>query len=286
MKIAMSSDLHLDIWTMYHFENHKKRFENHGGEADVLVLAGDVAEFVNYQEYLGFFQYLSSQYKTIILIAGNHEFYRGNIMIDYDNIHAWLKSNRLNNIKFLNNSTIKIGDVRFFGSTLWTNVDNSNPLIMSKIQYVMNDYRHIQYTMRRLNVEDTIRFHHEAVKYLGSAIKRYRNEDTKKIVVTHHAPSLMSINSKYKNNPNDLDVSFAYCSDLLDIEGKFPSGDLVNLWIHGHVHDHFDYIAPNGKTRVVANPLGYPDERASRFGPMFDDECLLNSGWYLKIVEV
>ena len=30
------------------------------------------------------------------------------------------------------------------------------------------------------------------------------------------------------------------------------------LWIHGHSHDRCDYSL--GKTRVVANPMGYPKE--------------------------
>jgi Icc-related predicted phosphoesterase len=28
-----------------------------------------------------------------------------------------------------------------------------------------------------------------------------------------------------------------------------------DLWVHGHVHDGFDYTV--GRTRVVANPAGY-----------------------------
>lgn len=30
------------------------------------------------------------------------------------------------------------------------------------------------------------------------------------------------------------------------------------LWIHGHSHDRCDYLL--GKTRIIANPLGYPNE--------------------------
>ena len=30
------------------------------------------------------------------------------------------------------------------------------------------------------------------------------------------------------------------------------------LWVHGHVHDAFDYTI--GRTRVLANPRGYRDE--------------------------
>jgi hypothetical protein len=30
----------------------------------------------------------------------------------------------------------------------------------------------------------------------------------------------------------------------------------ADLWVHGHVHDSFDYRV--GRARVVANPRGYP----------------------------
>ena len=41
------------------------------------------------------------------------------------------------------------------------------------------------------------------------------------------------------------------------------------LWIHGHSHDCCDYML--AKTRVVANPLGYPSEPRSleAFEPAF-----------------
>ena len=41
------------------------------------------------------------------------------------------------------------------------------------------------------------------------------------------------------------------------------------LWIHGHSHDRCDYLL--GKTRVVGNPLGYPNEVRSleAFEPAF-----------------
>jgi hypothetical protein len=34
----------------------------------------------------------------------------------------------------------------------------------------------------------------------------------------------------------------------------------VDLWLHGHVHDSFDYQV--GRCRVVANPAGYVRNRA------------------------
>jgi hypothetical protein len=44
-------------------------------------------------------------------------------------------------------------------------------------------------------------------------------------------------------------VNAGFVSDLRHIL------DLADLWIHGHVHDSFDYRV--GATRVIANPRGY-----------------------------
>ena len=45
-------------------------------------------------------------------------------------------------------------------------------------------------------------------------------------------------------------ASSAFASDLGTLLGQ------ADLWVHGHVHDSFDYRAHG--SRVVANPRGYP----------------------------
>lgn len=68
---------------------------------------------------------------------------------------------------------------------------------------------------------------------------------------THHAPHPNSVHQKYKD---DL-LSAAFASDVSELlEG-------ADLWIHGHVHDSFDYRV--GRCRVVANPAGYVLNRRS-----------------------
>ena len=39
---------------------------------------------------------------------------------------------------------------------------------------------------------------------------------------------------------------------MSDLSALMPN---VDLWLHGHVHDGFDYQV--GRCRVVANPAGY-----------------------------
>jgi len=46
------------------------------------------------------------------------------------------------------------------------------------------------------------------------------------------------------------------------LERRFPGEPIIepatgaDLWLHGHVHDSFDY-SDVGRCRVVANPAGY-----------------------------
>lgn len=67
----------------------------------------------------------------------------------------------------------------------------------------------------------------------------------KTVVVTHQLPSMLSVDDKYKENL----LSSCFASNLDDLFGN------VNIWIHGHTHESFDYVA-NG-TRVICNPRGY-----------------------------
>ena len=85
------------------------------------------------------------------------------------------------------------------------------------------------------------------------------------VVVTHHAPHPRSMHSRYGS---DL-LSAAYVSDLTTvIEAGQP-----NLWVHGHVHESFDYRV--GATRVVCNPHGYG---AGIENPKFDPGLVLEVG--------
>lgn len=65
-------------------------------------------------------------------------------------------------------------------------------------------------------------------------------------VVTHHAPCERSVPPQFGRSIQN--PSFA--SDLTRLMGP-P----IQLWIHGHMHNSFDYEERG--TRVVCNPRGY-----------------------------
>lgn len=83
------------------------------------------------------------------------------------------------------------------------------------------------------------------------------------IVVTHHLPSYRSVHPRYAGLA--LNQFFVHEMDDL-IEERKPA-----LFIHGHTHEPCDYKI--GETRVICNPLGYPNEYPGRH-------------WEPKIVEV
>jgi Icc-related predicted phosphoesterase len=76
------------------------------------------------------------------------------------------------------------------------------------------------------------------------------------VVVTHHAPSQRSLNPLYSD---PMAAAYATHLDALVEESGVP------LWIHGHTHHCVDYRL--GRTRVVANQRGYPDEPVGGFDP-------------------
>jgi hypothetical protein len=69
------------------------------------------------------------------------------------------------------------------------------------------------------------------------------------VVITHHGPHPASIHARFAGSA----INGAFVSDLAELVAQ------ADLWLHGHVHDSFDYRV--GRCRVVANPRGYAQNR-------------------------
>ncbi|MGH8743435.1 MAG: metallophosphoesterase, partial [Burkholderiales bacterium] len=82
-------------------------------------------------------------------------------------------------------------------------------------------------------------------------------------VITHHAPSILSIAHEYLDERTH--GSSAYFNRLEHLMGK-P----VTLWVHGQTHSKFDYEISG--THVVCNPRGY---HGLRFNKQFDQRLVI-----------
>lgn len=237
MKIQLASDLHLEFL--------EKRFPGEriiepAPGADILVLAGDIH---NGTKAISAF---ADWPVHVLLVAGNHEYYGRS----WEQTRADLRSAcDGTNITFLDNDSFEFDGVRFLGCTLWTDFrlkGFTQRQCMEAVQLALNDYYVIDTQAGRLQAKDTLEDHEQSRRWLERELaKPYPG---KTVVVTHHGPHPLSIHPRYLGINNRVNAGFV--SDLT------PLLHQADLWLHGHVHDSFDY-SDVGRCRVVANPAGY-----------------------------
>jgi Icc-related predicted phosphoesterase len=273
MKIQLLSDLHL--------ESNPGFMPSPAPGADVLVLAGDIGSYQAGSALrktgdtdfgLARFSPLHGWPTPVLFVPGNHE-YDG---LDFDEAHARLQDScaRLG-ITWLEREVVQMGQVRFVGTTLWTDFDALGPLAGQKIPDPLVDkipahfsHPNSQFT-RQIKARD--KAFRAANYYLRKAMTTRQGEawlaeglraqalqcqdwlsqalntpfDGSTVVITHFAPSLHSADPRYGRVPGTA----GFCNAL---DALLPQ---AQLWLHGHLHCPSDYTL-NG-CRVVANPLGY-----------------------------
>ena len=269
MKISLVSDLHLDI---------SKHLEMPGG--DVLLVAGDACESRSLNKefhstktlpYTGgsfpcydFFHIECAKYKKVFYVMGNHEHYGGKFWKTLPALRDAMPSN----VTILENQSEEYEGVLFVGATLWTDMNKADSWIMSAIEGYMNDYRAITYhypqygSYHKMRPRDTVNMHIASKRYIEETVQAHADKPV--VVVTHMAPTTMSINEKYKGEWSNA----AYCSDLSNL---ILDNTNIKAWVHGHVHDpcHYDV----GTCQVHCNPRGYlPYEASNGFDPAFTFE--------------
>jgi Icc-related predicted phosphoesterase len=144
----------------------------------------------------------------------------------------------------------KIGDFLFIGCTLWTDMNRGDPVTLYTVASAMNDYRVIRHDGQgytKLRPAHTVSRHRRSLEFIREAIKNHPTDRV--ILVNHMAPSVLSINERYKD---DRVMNGAYFSDLSEFILDHPQ---IVMITHGHVHHPCDYMI--GTTRVVCNPRGY-----------------------------
>jgi Icc-related predicted phosphoesterase len=93
-------------------------------------------------------------------------------------------------------------------------------------------------------------------------LEKYR--DKKRVVISHHAP-VKNPNTKYGNS--NLQAAFNSL-DMVEIIEKYQP----DLWIYGHTHECDNHKI--GKTEIISNQLGYPNNVGSFECIGFDSDGL------------
>lgn len=187
---------------------------------------------------------------------GNHEHYGGLIEDTANQLRLITPAN----FYLLDNESVTIDSVTYYGGTLWT--DLSNPVHASFVEQGLNDYRLIKTDKvrgypSRITPDITTRLHKDFIDNF--------NHDAD-VVISHHLPSFACVNKKYMVSSRDIALNYGYASET-GLLGDVP------VWIHGHTHASVNLNL--GNTKVVANPRGYNGENRT-----FDPNFTLNENIY------
>lgn len=246
MKIQLLSDLHLSVHPM----------EIPHTDADVVVLAGDL------QRPAAAMAWARQFAQPVLYVAGNHEFYGSDLVTTQAALREQASGSA---VRVLEREQWHHRGVRFLGCTLWSDyrLHASTELRdegLRQATELVRDFSRIRVAPdfgERFTPAISQLLFDSAVAWLEARFAEAPDVPT--VVITHYAPSRGSIAARFEGSP--LNACF-----ISDLEAQIRRWQ-PRLWLHGHVHDSFDYRI--GATRVVTNPRGYaPGGRLEN--PAFD----------------
>ena len=271
MKLLILSDLHLEFQARASSPgNVAVNVAAHVADGfDAVVLAGDI-QAPGHRGVAWAAAEPAFAGKPVFHVPGNHEYY-GQVWAK--ELAAMRAAAQGTNVQVLDQDMVTLvsdagkDQVRVLGATLWTDFRlkvlgadgqwrRDARLAAAEAGVGLNDFSVIRVQrsapesgVRRLRPLDTVQWHHAARQWLLARLAEPWAGRT--VVVTHHAPHPGSLAGCFERSG----LSPAFVNDL---PAEVFRG--VDLWVHGHTHDSFDYRVdrPDGGTcRVVCNPRGY-----------------------------
>lgn len=230
LKINLVSDIHLEFYTQ---EDQTKILDKIlETECDVLVIAGD---FCTQSRLSANTTYLAKSGRQIVYVVGNHEYYG---KTPHDIVHTTLKNTEAQhpNFHWLHNTLVKIKGVVFAGTPMWHEFDIAEDLADA---YNIADIKNIAEFVPFVQEQ-----HYSASKFL----KNVKAD----VIVTHHLPSYKCVSPRYQREVTNK----FFVHPILEKLTNQPT-----VWCYGHTHDRGNQKI--GKTQVIGNPMGYPNENAT-----------------------
>lgn len=272
-RILYFSDIHIEIresetrigWINTYPLDLGPNLSDFPGTIDLAILAGDIGTIrptrstsaQDYAEQVS--AYLGC---PVVLVPGNHEYYRGIFSEDREALLA----EKRHDVSFLDRGVAHFpragGALRILGATLWTDYGAAGQpeVAMELARNRINDHRLIRMAdVEKFRPEDALSEHKKSRAWLFDRLHEAHDGPT--IVVTHHVPSLAARHPGYPINDPLLPIFCSDCDDLIKLAGERG----VAGWIFGHHHYCID-VEVSG-VRLLSAQLGYPRERTGWRGP-------------------
>lgn len=244
IKIHITSDTHIERYLPY-VPDPKTIIPT---ECDILVLAGDVGHCQYWTQYSSFVSKACQQFKQVILIPGNHEYYiKGNPKLTIAEINNKLNklADSIINLSLLNDQYMIFEDygIILFGTVLWSYLPDND---MYKQVRIYSGKKYV--TGKEWNT-----MHLKCLNNLIQIIKLAEEKDMKLIVISHYAPSFKNtIPPEFETKNNSL-----YATNL----DYLLKSDKINVWYYGHTGHNCQYQT-DGNTCLYGNQHYEPDYNA------------------------
>ncbi len=233
MKLWILSDLHIEqsLWDL----------PDARPDHDVLIAAGDIHFAVVGVRWLA----ERSEGKPVIYVPGNHEWYayKRRLVVDEELPAARTLAHELS-VHFLWDDEVTIDDVRFLGTSLWSDYALYGE-IADSMAYANDEMSDHHVIFPPLDPSEVRNWHLKSRSWLREKLQGAPPGKT--VVVTPPlALSQLHLPAICGRSPQ------AYL--LLGSVGTRRRQRRC-AWVHGHTHSSCDYMARG--TRVVCNPKGY-----------------------------
>jgi predicted phosphodiesterase len=270
VKLRIYSDLHQD-----HREPHYWYPPVLPDDAETtLILAGDLwtgSDFISHpivgtnNEYFSWIEKVAPRFKQVLIVLGNHDYWPTNRALTIKEggrkCNEMLYDRGLMNVQVLDCDNVLDGDVLFVGCTLWTDMDNMDPLTMHNMTNFMRYDGRIAYetgpsgAWSRFLSERWVYTHMRHRDYLKLIFEQ--NRDKKIVAITHHIP-LKTVSDPAFQSAHGNGY---YSSDLSELILDNPH---VKLWAYGHTHYQNETML--GDTLLVNNCVGYKHQAMDEQG--------------------
>ena len=262
MKIREYSDLHLDGYA-----SNKRWYPPPllDDRETILILAGDLWEGLKWIKHgeSSWISQVAPRFKQVLVVLGNHDYWpHGGLTItdgaaECNNLLADMG---LSNVLVLDSSTWEYENTIFIGATLWTDLNEADPLTMHNMNRVMRYDGEIAYQTgpngqwTRFIDSRWLQTHKKHKGFIERVSRE--NIDKTIVVITHHVPLTVLNDPRHSGTYEDG----YYSSNLEDL---ILDNTNIKYWFYGHTHyqNRFEL----DECTLVNNCVGYRTENCEYF---------------------
>lgn len=257
MKLIWISDVHLNFLNPKDRDVFYEQLKNADG--DKILITGDIAESQNIEQILK--EMAISSGKSIYFVAGNHDYYNGNIKTDRTRFKKFPFAHYLPK-----SSHVKLSrHTALIGQDAWGDCRNGD---YENSQLTMSDWLHIlelnkAYLAGRDALKTELQYwaDKDAENLCKSVLDALKHKKIRRIIIATHVPPFEEV-CLYAGTKSTQDGLPFFSSKILG-ESVLPiieaNSNIDFLWISGHTHHRAsDQKRPNLTVRVAKSAYYYP----------------------------